>query len=101
MQEVRNKTYRLGTARRATRKRFGRDGIFIAPNTPMMAWIFVERPPRLMPMACFCFPFCAAGRTVGFHDHAVDQIQPVARLQCQLWKIRFQMPRRDQWLKRL
>jgi hypothetical protein len=28
-------------------------------------------------------PFCAAGRTVGFHDRAVDQIQSVARFRCQ------------------
>jgi hypothetical protein len=33
-----------------------------------MAWIFVERPPRLMPIACFCSPFCAAGGAMGFHD---------------------------------
>src|ERR1700692_2281515 len=30
---------------------------------------------RLMPIACFCSPFCTTGRTMGCHDRTVDRIQ--------------------------
>ena len=37
------------------------------PLTSASAWIFVLRPPRERPTACFCSPLSAGGRSVGFH----------------------------------
>ena len=43
------------------------------PWASAMAWIFVLRPPRLIPIAWRTPPFSAGNRTVGLHMRAVDQ----------------------------
>ena len=52
------------------------------PLLSTMAWIFVERTAtdadRLI-----LLPLYAAGRTMGFHNCAVEQIQTVARSRCE------------------
>jgi hypothetical protein len=45
------------------------------PLASASAWIFVLRPPRERPIACFCSPFlCARGRTVRLDVRAVDHL---------------------------
>src|SRR3954469_17385271 len=44
------------------------------PLASASACIFVLRPPRERPTACFCSPFSAGRRTVRFHVRGVDHL---------------------------
>ena len=44
------------------------------PLTSASAWIFVLRPPRERPTACFCSPLPPRG-AVGFHVRGVDHLR--------------------------
>ena len=45
------------------------------PLASASAWIFVLRPPRERPTACFCSPFSAGCGAVGFHVGGVDHLR--------------------------